>query len=223
MEGELLNLILLGPPGAGKGTQAKYLADRYDIPHVSTGDIFRAAIQEGTSLGEKAKSFLDRGALVPDEITIGIVTQRLDGADCQNGFLLDGFPRTVVQAEALDQYLAGRERPLTAVIDLEADRELLMRRLTGRCVCRQCGTPYHVETKQARIDGCCDRCGGEIYQRDDDKPATVAERLRVYAVQTEPLIGYYGRRGLLLRIDANGAIEEVDASIERGLATRKSR
>ena len=213
-----MNLILLGPPGAGKGTQAKLLSDRRGVPHISTGDIFRAAIKEGTPLGRKAEAFLASGGLVPDEIVIGIVTGRLDAPDCREGFLLDGFPRTVVQADALDRYLAGRERPLDAVIDLEVPAELLVRRLTGRRVCRECGTPYHEETKPPATEGRCDACGGEIYQRGDDQLETVSERLRVYAKQTEPLIDYYERRGLLRRVDASGTIAEVDELVEQTLA-----
>jgi len=194
------------------------LSDRHGIPHISTGDIFRAAIEEGTPLGARAKSYLDRGALVPDEVVIGIVTGRLDSPDCQPGFLLDGFPRTVPQAEALDQYLAGQKRSLTAAIALEVGGETLMRRLTGRRICRGCGSPYHIETKRPAVEGRCDRCQGELYQREDDRPATIIERLRVYADQTKPLIDYYGQWSLLRRIDANGTIAGVDASIEETLA-----
>lgn len=218
-----MNLILLGPPGAGKGTQAKLLSARHGIPHISTGDIFRAAIREGTPLGTRAKEFLDRGALVPDEIVIGIVADRLKAEDCRGGFLLDGFPRTLPQAEALDRYLAGAGRPLTAAIDLEAGEEVLIRRLSGRRVCRVCGAPYHVDTNPPREPGRCDRCGGELYQRDDDRPETVAERLRVYEAQTRPLIDYYERRGLLRRVEADGGIEAVDAAIERALACGERR
>ena len=213
-----MNLILLGPPGAGKGTQAKLMSDRYGSSHISTGDIFRAAIKAGTPLGQEAKAFLDSGALVPDEVAIGIVVNRLDADDCQRGFLLDGFPRTVAQAEALDEHLASRRRPLDAVIDLEVSPEAVIRRLTGRRVCRGCGLPYQMETKPPNVDGCCDRCGGEVYQRDDDQPVTVTERLRVYHEQTQPLIGYYASRGLLLRIDAGGTIARTDESIEGALA-----
>ena len=216
-------LILLGPPGAGKGTQAKFLADRFHIPHISTGDIFRAAIQNGTELGRQAKAYLDAGALVPDEIVIGIVTVRLGGADCQNGFLLDGFPRTVVQAEALDRSLLADGCSLTCVVQFDVASEALMRRLTGRRVCSDCGVPYHAETNPPRVEGVCDRCGGRVYQRDDDKPVTVAERLRVYQDQTKPLIDYYVRRGLLLRVDAGRSIQEVDVLVQQALDDRMQR
>ncbi|MGE5599406.1 MAG: adenylate kinase [Bacteroidota bacterium] len=215
-----MNLILLGPPGAGKGTQAKLLVDRYGIPHISTGDIFRAAIKAGTALGRQAQSYLDRGMLVPDEVVIGIVTERLGEPDCREGFLLDGFPRTVPQADALERTLAEGKRTLTAAIDLEVPDEVLLRRLTGRRVCHACGAVYHLEAKAPAAPGRCDACGGELYQRDDDRPETVAERLRVYAAQTKPLIDYYDRRGLLLRIDARGSIAEVDGLIVAALSAR---
>ncbi len=210
-----MNLILLGPPGAGKGTHAKTLIERYGIPHISTGDIFRAAIKEGTPLGRKAKSYLDEGGLVPDEIVVGIVTERLSAPDTARGFLLDGFPRTVAQADALAGYLSANGRALDAVLDLEADPEVIMRRLTGRRVCRECGAVYHLETAKPKSAGRCDKCGGEIYQRDDDLPATVGERLRVYQAQTAPLVAYYEQRGLLLRVPANGTIAEVNEAIAR--------
>ena len=214
-----MHLILLGPPGAGKGTQAKLLAERYHAVHISTGDIFRAAIKDGTALGLKAKSFLDSGGLVPDEIVIGIVTDRLSRGDCREGFLLDGFPRTLPQADALDHYLKEQGRPLTVVLDLEVPSDLLLRRLTGRRICRHCGTPYHMETKPPVHPGRCDQCQGEVYQRDDDKPETVAERLRVYAEQTQPLIEYYGQQGALIAINATGSIKEVDFLVEQALET----
>lgn len=218
-----MNLILLGPPGAGKGTQAKELVAEFGLPHISTGDIFRAAIKAGTPLGRKAQEFLDSGALVPDEIVIGIVTERLAADDTKRGFLLDGFPRTVPQADALDRYLSEENRPLTAVVDLEADREVLMTRLTGRRVCRQCGAPYHLETLRPKAEGICDRCGGELYQRDDDRESTVAERLRVYEEQTKPLTEYYQRRKLLRRVNAVGSSAEVHARIKAVLSEEAAR
>ncbi|MCL6614456.1 MAG: adenylate kinase, partial [Firmicutes bacterium] len=196
----------------------------YGVPHISTGDIFRDNLKRGTELGRKAKEYMDRGELVPDEVVIGIVRDRLAEPDCDRGFILDGFPRTLPQAEALDRYLAETGRPLTAAIDLEVGEEILIRRLTGRRVCRACGAPYHVDTNPPREPGRCDRCGGELYQRDDDRPETVAERLRVYEAQTKPLIDYYERRGLLRRIEGDGgSIEEVDAAIERALACGERR
>lgn len=214
---------MLGPPGAGKGTQAKLLADRHGVPHISTGDIFRAAIGEGTPLGRRAKSYLDSGALVPDEIVIGIVVERLDAPDCGDGFILDGFPRTVAQADALDRHLSARGKQLTAAVNLEVDADLILKRLTGRRVCRACGEPYHVETKKPPAGGVCGRCGGEIHQRDDDRPETVARRLEVYTAQTEPLLAYYGRLGLLLTVRANGTIAEVDDLLEKALAAWRAR
>jgi adenylate kinase len=213
-----VKLILLGPPGAGKGTLAKTLADAYKVPHISTGDIFRAAIKEGTPLGKKAKSFLDSGGLVPDEVTIGIVTERLQAPDCAAGFLLDGFPRTVAQADALSQFLAGRQLSLDAVVNLEVPDEAILRRLTGRRVCKNCGAPYHTESMPPKTAGVCDRCGGEVYQRADDAPETVAQRLKVYAQQTAPLIQYYQQRGLLLSLDGTGTIPEVAAAATAALA-----
>jgi adenylate kinase len=211
------NLILLGPPGAGKGTQAERIAASYKVPHISTGDIFRAAIKEGTPLGNKAKSFLDAGELVPDEVVIGIVTERIDGSDCQKGFLLDGFPRTIPQADALNEYLASENRKLDRVINIAVDPESLVRRLSGRRVCRDCGAPYHVETKREKVSGLCDICGGELYQRDDDQEETIRKRLAVYQNQTEPLISYYQKKGLLLTVDGGLSIDQVWEEIKAGL------
>jgi adenylate kinase len=202
----MLNLILLGPPGAGKGTQAELLIGKYQIPHISTGDIFRAAIKEGTPLGLKAKEYLDGGKLVPDEIVIAIVNERITHADCQNGFLLDGFPRTTPQAEVLDVSLDKLERRLIAVINIQVDSGVLMARLTGRRVCRNCGAVYHKVNKPEKTAGICDHCGGEVYQRSDDSPETVAKRLQVYREQTEPLINYYAAKGLLLTFDGTEPI-----------------
>jgi adenylate kinase len=214
----MLNLILLGPPGAGKGTQAELLVEKYRIPHISTGDIFRAAIKEGTALGAKAQEYLDGGKLVPDEIVIGIVNERITRADCQDGFLLDGFPRTTPQAEVLDASLEKLGRGLTAVINIQVDSGVLMTRLTGRRVCRNCGAVYHKDNKPEKIPGICDHCGGEVYQRTDDSPETVAKRLQVYKEQTEPLIQYYAAKGLLLTFDGTepiaGLFGEICQAVE---------
>lgn len=204
-----MNLILLGPPGAGKGTQAELLTEKYNIPHISTGDIFRAAIKEGTSLGREAKRFMDNGQLVPDEVVIGIVKERLSKTDCQKGFLLDGFPRTVPQAGALEGYLAGVGRGITAVINIQVDFQILIKRLTGRRVCRSCGAVYHIETKREKVFGVCDLCSGELYQRDDDAAETVKKRLDVYQAQTEPLIKLYEEKKLLLNFNGEESIPEL--------------
>ncbi|NLY74231.1 MAG: adenylate kinase [Firmicutes bacterium] len=201
-----MNLILLGPPGAGKGTQAELIIERYNIPHISTGDIFRAAVKEGAPLGLKAKEYLDSGQLVPDEIVNGIVKERLQQADCGNGFLLDGFPRTIPQADALERCLAELNRKITAVINIEVDFEVLMTRLTGRRVCRNCGALYHIQNKVEKVPGVCDHCGGEIYQREDDFPETVEKRLQVYRNQTEPLIKYYQNKDLLFSFNGEEPI-----------------
>lgn len=216
-----MNLILLGPPGAGKGTQAELLVKQYHIPHISTGDIFRAAIKEGTALGLEAKRFMDSGQLVPDEIVIGIVKERLVKPDCESGFLLDGFPRTVPQADALDQFLKGLNRRITAVINIEVDKEILLSRLTGRRVCRNCAAVYHITTKPSKVQGVCDHCGGEVYQRDDDTPVTVNSRLEVYAKQTEPLIVYYRSKGLLDSFDGTKPIPEIFAAIRKVLEAKQ--
>jgi adenylate kinase len=201
-----MNLILLGPPGAGKGTQAELIIERYAIPHISTGDIFRAAIKEGTPMGVKAKGYLDSGQLVPDEIVVGIVQERLKQNDCKNGFLLDGFPRTIPQADALEEFLKGLNQNITAVINIEVDFEALIVRITGRRLCRNCGTVYHIRNKREKTEGVCDNCGGEIYQRDDDLPETVKKRLQVYQNQTEPLISYYSEKGILKSFDGQEPI-----------------
>lgn len=213
----MLNVILLGPPGAGKGTQAELLIENFKIPHISTGDIFRAAIKEGTVLGQKAKSFLDEGKLVPDEVVVGIVEERLLQPDCKEGFLLDGFPRTIPQAEALDEFLKANGRKLTAVVNIEADFEALVPRLTGRRICRNCAAVYHVLNKQEQVSGVCDICGGQLYQRDDDTEATVRKRLEVYQSQTKPLIAYYQAQGLLNSFNGEASIAAVSAEICRVL------
>ena len=208
-----MKLILLGPPGAGKGTQAKMLVDRFAIPQVATGDILRSALQSGTALGLQAKSYMDAGALVPDEVVIGIVRERLQESDCQGGFILDGFPRTVAQADALQGTLAGLGRQLDRVISLTVDTEALVQRLTGRRTCRSCGRGYHVTFDPSRDGKSCDVCGGELYQRDDDQEATIRRRLSVYAEQTAPLIAYYREAGILAELDGMLPIPVVQEQI----------
>lgn len=212
-----MNLLLMGPPGAGKGTQADLLVQRFGIPHVSTGDMFRQAMQQGTKLGLKAKAFMEAGTLVPDEVTIGIVKERLQQPDCQRGFLLDGFPRNPAQAEALQEMLDSLGRRLDAVINIQVRRESLLRRLKGRLVCRQCGATYHAEFSPPAQDRVCDRCQGEVYQRSDDTGATVETRLNVYEEQTAPLIAYYNEQGLLRNVDGEQEVEEVFREIVSSL------
>jgi adenylate kinase len=214
-----MNLILLGPPGAGKGTQAKMLIDRFDIPQISTGDILRAAVKEGTPMGAKAKAFMDAGALVPDEVVVGIVKDRLQKPDCSKGFILDGFPRTVPQADALIESLRELGKDITSVVSLEVDTEALVARLTGRRTCRQCGRGFHVSFDPPNTDGVCDACGGELYQRDDDREATIRNRLQVYHDQTAPLIAYYEQDGLVAAIDGMQEIDVVRADILAALGT----
>ena len=201
-------IVLLGAPGAGKGTQAKLIASRYDLPHISTGDILRANIKGGTELGKLAKSYIDSGRLVPDEVVVAIVKDRLAEPDCREGFLLDGFPRTVVQAEALDKFAA-----VTHAIDIEVDPQEVVKRIAGRRMCA-CGESYHVSTHPSQV---CDKCGGVLYQRDDDREETVAARLEVYFAQTAPLIDYYAAKGVLRSVDGMKSVDEVFASIEKVL------
>jgi len=208
-----MKLILLGPPGAGKGTQAKMLTEEFGIPQISTGDILRAAVKEGTPMGIKAKGFMDSGALVPDEVVIGIVTERLQKDDCKPGFILDGFPRTVPQADALAKNLATLNKDLDAVVSLEVDVEALVERLTGRRTCKECGRGYHVTFDPAKVAGVCDACGGELYQRDDDQEATIRKRLEVYEAQTSPLVNYYEKAGLLKSLDGMQQIDVVQKQI----------
>lgn len=213
-----LNLMLMGLPGAGKGTQAERIVDQYHVPHISTGDIFRAAIKNQTVMGVKAKSFIDRGELVPDEVTNGIVRDRLTEADTAVGFLLDGFPRNLAQAKALE--LMGKEldRSLTAVINIHVDPDSLLERLTGRYICRSCGATYHKLFNPTKEAGTCDRCGGhEFYQREDDKPATVKNRLDVNLKMNTPLIDFYQQQNLLHEINGNQPIEKVFADVQQVL------
>lgn len=209
-----MNLVLMGLPGAGKGTQADKIVVKYNIPHISTGDMFRAAIKEGTELGLKAKSFMDKGELVPDEVTIGIVRERLSKNDCENGFLLDGFPRTVAQAEALDTMLADLGKKIDYVINIDVDQSILMERLTGRRICKNCGATYHLVFNPPSNEGVCDRCGGELYQRADDNAETVQNRLDVNIQQTKPLLNFYEDKGYLRNINGQQDIDKVFADIE---------
>ena len=208
-----MNLILMGLPGAGKGTQAEKIIDAYGIPHISTGDMFRAAIKNETALGLEAKSYMDKGALVPDEVTNGIVKERLAEPDTEKGFLLDGFPRTIEQAEALDAMLKDLNKQIDAVIDIHVGEEVLVERLAGRFICRNCGATYHVTFAPPAKTGICDVCGAELVLRDDDKPETVQKRLSVYHEQTQPLIDYYKEKGVLHSVDGTKDMEEVFQSI----------
>ena len=210
-------ILLMGPPGAGKGTQAALLVEKYRIPHISTGDMFRAAVKEGTPLGLEAKRYMDAGGLVPDSVTIGIVKERLAKPDCKDGFILDGFPRTLEQAAALDTTLAELGIRLTRVVNITVPDDELVRRMTGRRICKGCGATYHVAFNPPAAADRCDKCGGEIFQRADDKEETVAKRLEVYQAQTQPLIGYYREKGLYTEIDGRQAIDEVLAAIETSL------
>jgi adenylate kinase len=209
-----MRIILLGPPGAGKGTQAKAITERFGIPQISTGDILRSAVRDGTPMGVRAKVFMDSGALVPDEVVVGIVCERLQRSDCSSGFILDGFPRTVAQADALHKTLVLMNYPLQAVISLKVDEEVLVERLTGRRACRSCGMGYHVKFSPSREATRCDDCGGELYQRDDDREETIRHRLSVYREQTAPLIDYYGEQGLLFSVDGMADISIVQEEIE---------
>ncbi|BCA80444.1 adenylate kinase [Desulfuromonas sp. AOP6] len=215
-----MKLILLGPPGAGKGTQAKMLAEYYQIPQISTGDILRTAVKDGTPMGVKAKGHMDAGSLVPDDVVVGIVRERLQQADCAKGFILDGFPRTVPQADALQNALADLGKNLDAVISLEVDLEALVERLTGRRTCRDCGKGFHVRFDPPAVAGKCDACGGELVQRDDDREETIRKRLDVYRAQTEPLAAYYGDAGILHSVDGMQDIQVVKANILETLTAK---
>lgn len=204
-----MRMVLLGGPGAGKGTQAVMLSQRLNVPHVSTGDIFRSNIKNGTELGRKAKEYMDKGALVPDELTVEIVRDRLSQFDCKYGFILDGFPRTIPQAEYLEDALAKMGKKLDVVLNIDVRDDVIVRRLSGRRVCSSCGAPYHVSNNPPKADGVCDTCGGSVVQRDDDREETVAKRLKTYHDQTEPLIDFYGRKGYLKTVDGEGSVEET--------------
>ena len=214
-----LNLILMGPPGAGKGTQAERLVDDFDLPYYATGDILRAAISEGTELGKQAHPIVEAGDLVPDELMIGVIMERIDTPEAEDGFILDGFPRTVRQAEALDEAVERRGRSLTAALLIDAPGEEVIRRLSGRRICVKKGHVYHMEFDPPKSDEVCDQDGSRLIQRDDDKPETIEKRLAVYRKQTEPLIDWYEERGVLRRFDGTRSPEEVHSHIRATLAT----
>ncbi len=208
-----MKIIMLGAPGAGKGTQAKKIADKYQIPHISTGDIFRANIKNGTELGKKAKTYMDQGLLVPDELVVDLVVDRLAQDDCKNGCVLDGFPRTIPQAESLDEALAAKGEAIDYAIDVDVPDENIISRMSGRRACVACGATYHIVHIPTKVEGVCDRCGEKLILRDDDKPETVKKRLTVYHEQTQPLIDYYTKKNVLKSVDGTKDMEEVFRAI----------
>ncbi|MCI2943852.1 MULTISPECIES: adenylate kinase [Staphylococcus] len=208
-----MNIILMGLPGAGKGTQASEIVKKFPIPHISTGDMFRKAIKDETDLGKEAKSYMDRGELVPDEVTVGIVKERISEDDAKKGFLLDGFPRTIDQAEALNDIMSELGRNTDAVINIEVPEEELMNRLTGRRICEKCGTTYHLVFNPPKVDGICDIDGGKLYQREDDNPETVSNRLNVNVKQSKPILEYYNEKGVLKNIDGAKDIDDVTKDV----------
>ena len=212
-----MKIIMLGAPGAGKGTQAKRIAEKYSIPHISTGDIFRANIKNGTELGKKAKEYMDQGLLVPDELTVNLVIARVSNDDCKNGYVLDGFPRTIPQAEALDKALEARGEKIEFAVNVEVPDENIVNRMGGRRACLSCGATYHTEFIKPKVDGICDTCGAELVLRDDDKPETVQKRLNVYHEQTQPLIDYYQNKGVLAEVDGTKIMDDVFADIVKVL------
>jgi len=214
-----MNILFMGPPGAGKGTQAANIVNKYNLPHISTGDMFRAAIANQTELGMTAKRYMDEGNLVPDDVTIGIVRERLSESDCQGGFLLDGFPRTVEQAKALDEIMIELAKSIEHVINIEVDFDVLKDRLTGRRICKDCGATYHVMFNPPKQADVCDKCGGDLYQRKDDNAETVASRLSVYTSQTKPLLDYYQNTGNLVNVNGLNDIDVVFANIEKVLGS----
>lgn len=217
----MLRAVLLGPPGAGKGTQAVRLVEKYEIPHISTGDIFRKNIKEGTELGKKAQEYMNAGALVPDELVVDLVKDRLQQDDCKNGFLLDGFPRTIFQAEKLDEFLSESNQKMDIVINLKVEKEALIKRLTGRRVCKDCGASYHIVNIPPKKEGVCDICGGELIQRKDDNIETVENRINVYEDQTAPLIGYYEEAGSLVDFDGEASLDEVFDAIVQAIGEQE--
>ena len=217
----MLRAVLLGPPGAGKGTQAVKLVEKYEIPHISTGDIFRKNIKEGTELGKKAQEYMNAGALVPDELVVDLVKDRLQQDDCKNGFLLDGFPRTIFQAEKLDEFLSESNQKMDIVINLRVEKEALIKRLTGRRVCKDCGASYHIVNIPPKKEGVCDICGGELIQRKDDNIETVENRINVYEEQTAPLIGYYKEAGSLVDFDGEASLDEIFDAIVQAIGEQE--
>lgn len=216
-----MKLIMLGAPGAGKGTQATVMSEKFTIPHISTGDIFRSNISKETELGKKAKEYIDKGLLVPDELVVNIVIDRLQEDDCSNGFVLDGFPRTIPQAKALDEQLKSSNSSIDYVIDVEVPDEVIIKRMAGRRVCPKCGEPWHIKYKTTLVENICDRCGENLIRREDDEPATVKKRLNVYHEQTQPLIDYYEEKGLLVEVDGTKNLKEVSESIIAALEMSK--
>lgn len=212
-----MKIILLGAPGAGKGTQAKRIAAKYNIPHISTGDIFRANIKNGTELGKKAKTYMDQGLLVPDELVVDLVVDRVKDEDCINGYVLDGFPRTIPQAQELDAALAKINEKMDFAVNVEVPDDNIIRRMSGRRACVACGATYHLVYIPTKVEGICDVCGAELILRDDDQPETVKKRLDIYHEQTQPLIDYYTEQGILLEVDGTVDMEEVFAQITKGL------
>lgn len=208
-----MKIIMLGAPGAGKGTQAKQIADKYGIPHISTGDIFRANLKQGTELGKKAKEYMDQGLLVPDELTCDLVMDRIGQEDCKNGFVLDGFPRTIPQAEALDAALTKINEKMDYAIDVDVPDENIVNRMSGRRACLNCGATYHIVSIPTKVEGICDRCGEKVVLRDDDQPETVKKRLNVYHEQTQPLIDYYKKQNILKTVDGTQPMEQVFGAI----------
>lgn len=208
-----MKIIMLGAPGAGKGTQAKKIAEKYGIPHISTGDIFRANIKAGTELGKKAKTYMDQGALVPDELVVDLVVDRVGQEDAKNGYVLDGFPRTIPQAEALDKALAAIGEKMDYAINVEVPDENIINRMSGRRACVDCGGTYHIKYNPTKVEGVCDACGGKLILRDDDKPETVQNRLEVYHKQTQPLIEYYSKQGIMKEVDGTVDMEDVFKAI----------
>lgn len=208
-----MRLVLLGAPGAGKGTQAKKLIEKYSIPQISTGDILRQAVADGTPLGKEAKSYMDKGELVPDKVVLGLVEERIRKDDCKKGYILDGFPRNTAQAEVLDNILDSLKMPLTAALSVDVPKDDLMKRLTGRRTCRGCGQMYNIYFSPAKKESVCDKCAGQLYQRDDDKEETIRRRLDVYDKQTAPLIDYYSKKKILKSVGGTGSIDEIFAKV----------